>query len=57
MTLDRVHPVETTHHVKVEHDLTPSAQQTAEIMARIEALAAKFNVALPSPKIIDGEAA
>ena len=56
MVLDRVHPIQSTSIVKVEHDVTPSFRATAEIMKRIEELAAKFNVALPAPKIIDGVA-
>jgi phage terminase small subunit len=56
MVLDRVHPVETTHHVKVELDATPSFKETAQVLARIAELAAKFSVRLPSPTIIEGEA-
>ena len=55
MVLDRVHPVETTHHVKVEHDATPNFKETAQVLERIAQLAAKFSVRLPSPTIIDGE--
>jgi hypothetical protein len=55
MVLDRVHPVETTHHVKVEHDATPNFKETAQVLERIAELAAKFSVRLPSPNIIEGE--
>jgi phage terminase small subunit len=55
MVLDRVHPVETTHHVKVQHDATPGFKETAEVLARIAELAAKFSVRLKLPAVIDGE--
>jgi hypothetical protein len=55
MVLDRIHPVETTHHVKVEHDATPNFKETAQVLERIAELAAKFCVRLPSASIIDGE--
>jgi phage terminase small subunit len=55
MVLDRVHPVETTHHVKVEHDATPNFKETAQVLERIAQLAAKFSVRLPAVPIIDGE--
>jgi hypothetical protein len=62
MILDRTMPLETIHNVKVEHDVTPSALETAQIMERIAVLSAKFSVRLPAPMrqiggpIIDGEA-
>jgi hypothetical protein len=40
MVLDRVHPAETTHTVKVEHRI-PVVVATAEVMARIAKLAAR----------------
>jgi hypothetical protein len=55
MVLDRVHPVETTHHVKVEHDATPSFKETAQVLERIAELAAKFSVRLPAPLLIDAQ--
>jgi hypothetical protein len=55
MVLDRVHPLETQHTVKVEHSATPDFKETAQILAKIAELAAKFSVRLPSPPIIDGE--
>jgi hypothetical protein len=55
MVLDRVHPAETVSTVKVQHDATPAFKDTAEVMARIAELAAKFNVKLPAPSVIDGE--
>lgn len=55
MVLDRVHPAETQHTVKVEHSATPDFKETAQVLARIAELAAKFSVKLPSPSIIDGE--
>jgi len=54
MVLDRVHPVETTHHVKVEHDATPDFKETAQVLARIAELAAKYSVKLPPP-VIDAQ--
>jgi hypothetical protein len=55
MTLDRVHPAETQHTVKVQHDVTPGFKETAQVHARIAELAAKFRVPLPAPGVIDGE--
>jgi hypothetical protein len=55
MILDRVHPAETQHTVKVEHSATPDFKETAQVLARIAELAAKFSVRLPSPSIIDSE--
>jgi hypothetical protein len=40
MVLDRVHPAETTHTVKVEHQV-PLVVATAEVLARIAKLAAR----------------
>ena len=62
MILDRTMPLETIHNVKVEHDVTPNAMETARIMERIAELSAKFSVRLPAPMrqiggpVIDGEA-
>jgi phage terminase small subunit len=53
MVLDRVHPAETQHIVKVEHGATPDFKETAQVLARIAELAAKFSVKLPP--VIDGE--
>lgn len=57
MVLDRVHPVEMVHNVKHEHkhDVTPNARETAQILQRIAELAAKFNVSIPAPIILDGD--
>ena len=55
MVLDRVHPAETQHTMKVQHDVTPGLKETAEVMERIAALAQKFGVSLPAPVIIDNE--
>jgi hypothetical protein len=41
MVLDRVHPAETVHNVKMNHDVTPAFQDTVQVMARIAELAAK----------------
>lgn len=42
--MDRVLPVATTHTVRVEHDATPSMKATAEVLARMYALAARVGV-------------
>jgi phage terminase small subunit len=57
MVLDRVHPAETVHNVRVDHqhDVTPNAKETARILERIAELSAKFSVRLPAPTVIDGE--
>jgi phage terminase small subunit len=55
MVLDRVHPTETVHNVKVEGKIELSARETAQVLERIEQLAAKFAVRLPAPKVIEGE--
>jgi hypothetical protein len=57
MLLDRVHPAETTHFVKVQHDATPNFKDTAQVMARIAELAAKYRLPLPAPAshVVDGE--
>jgi phage terminase small subunit len=54
IVMDRVAPAEST--LTVKHDATPAFQNTAEVMARIATLAAKFNIALPAPKVIDAVA-
>ncbi|MFD0613110.1 hypothetical protein ACFQZO_23520 [Bradyrhizobium sp. GCM10027634] len=55
MVLDRLHPIETTHKVTVAHDVTPSAQQTAEILERISQLSAKFLKLSDRAPVIEGE--
>jgi alpha-beta hydrolase superfamily lysophospholipase len=54
VVMDRIHPLESVHHVKVQHDATPSFKETAEVMERIAILTAKFN--LPLPIVIEGRA-
>ena len=54
MVLDRVHPTENT--LTVKHDATPAFQNTAEVMKRVAELAAKCNIALPAPKVINAVA-
>jgi hypothetical protein len=49
MVLDRVHPVETTHKLTVEHQASSSMKATAEVFERIMALAARAGV----PPMID----
>ena len=49
MVLDRVHPVETTHKVTVEHQASSSMKATAEVFERIMLLAARAGV----PPMID----
>jgi hypothetical protein len=53
MVLDRVHPAETQHSLKVEHAVGPGFKETAEVLARIAELSAKFRVSLPAPTVID----
>jgi phage terminase small subunit len=55
IVMDRVSPVETTATLKVEGEIKLSAGDTRQVMDRIEALAAKFMVELPAPKIIEHE--
>jgi phage terminase small subunit len=49
MVLDRVHPVETQHTVKVQHETSSSMKATAEVFERIMELAARAGV----PPMID----
>ncbi|MEH2570253.1 hypothetical protein [Bradyrhizobium sp. AZCC 2289] len=56
MVLDRVHPAETVHNVKVQHDTTEEFKDTAKVLKRIAELAEKFSVKLPAPMVIDGHA-
>jgi hypothetical protein len=55
MVLDRTMPLQTVHNVQVKHDATPEFKETAQVLARIAELAAKFNVQLPAPKIIEND--
>ncbi len=57
LVMDRVSPVQSTAIVKVEGEVKLSAGDAATVLNRIEELSNKFMVALPSPKIIDHEAA
>jgi hypothetical protein len=57
IVMDRVSPVQSTAVVKVEGEVRLSAQDTAQVLARIDELAAKFSVQIPAPKIIEGEPA
>ena len=47
--MDRVAPQQSTHTLNIKHDATPALRATAEVIARIDALAraAGLNVALP----------
>lgn len=55
LVADRVSPVESKQIVKVEHDITPSAKQTADTLERIAQLAAKFLPEQPPMKVIENE--
>jgi hypothetical protein len=44
MVLDRVHPAETQHTVKVEHNATPALLATAAVLARINELALRAGI-------------
>ncbi|MCK1542208.1 hypothetical protein IVA98_32940 [Bradyrhizobium sp. 160] len=57
LIMDRVSPVQSTALVKVEGEVTVSSADTARVMERIEELSTRFMVALPSPKVIEHEAA
>ena len=62
MVLDRTSPVELNVKHKHEHDVTPNAMETAQILQRIAELSTKFSVRLPAPlqqiggPVIEGEA-
>jgi phage terminase small subunit len=56
IVMDRVAPQQSTLAVKVEGEVKLSAGEAAQVLERIEVLAAKFAVQLPAPKIIDHEA-
>jgi hypothetical protein len=49
MILDRVHPAETVHNVKIEHEASSSMRATAEVFAKIMELATRARV----PPMID----
>jgi hypothetical protein len=51
MLLDRTMPLETVSTLTVKHDATREFRDTAEVLARIAELAAKFNVRLPAPPL------
>jgi len=50
--LERTNPIETTHHISVEHRAASSFKATAETIERIMLLAARAGVTMPS-NIID----
>jgi phage terminase small subunit len=52
--LERTNPVETV--LQVKHSVTPEFKDTAQVLARIAELAAKFCVRLPAPVIIEAKA-
>ena len=56
LVMDRVAPVTATSVVKVEGEVKLTAAETANVLDRIEELAARFAVKLPAPKVIDHEA-
>jgi phage terminase small subunit len=53
LVIDRVSPVESHQVVRVEHDATPSFRESAQIMARIAELSARY--AVDGPKVVEGE--
>lgn len=57
MVMDRVAPALQTSVVKVEGEVKLNAGDVAHVMERIEELSRKFMVSLPSPKVLDHEAA
>ncbi len=52
--LDRAYPAESISTLNVRHDATPEFRSTAEVMARIAELSAKFGI-VRAPKVIDHE--
>ncbi len=56
MVLDRTMPLETVSTLNVKHDVTPEFKETAQVLARIAELAAKYSVSLPAPVVIDARA-
>jgi hypothetical protein len=60
MVLDRVHPAESVHNVKLQHDVSPAFVETTQVMARMAALAAKYcgpMAMLPAPVVIENDEA
>jgi phage terminase small subunit len=56
MVLDRVHPVETQHTVKVQHDASPALVATAAVLKRISELAAQAGLDVNKlPPLIDAK--
>lgn len=55
IVMDRVTPVQSTAVLKVEGEVTLNASEAKHVMEKIEALASKFMVALPAPKILEHE--
>lgn len=56
MVLDRVHPVETQHTLKVEHDVSPAMVTTAAALKHIAELAAKVGLDVGKlPPLIDAK--
>ena len=53
LVIERVSPQQSQQTIKVEHDVTPSFQETAAVMARITELATKYSVSMPAPVVID----
>jgi hypothetical protein len=60
MVLDRVHPAEHVHKMQVTHDATPAFQNSAQVLARMAELAAKYCApmpTLPAPVVIENDEA
>jgi hypothetical protein len=54
VVMDRIHPLESVHHVKVEHDATPALIATAAVLARINELARRAGIdPAKMPALID----
>jgi hypothetical protein len=57
MVLDRVHPVETQHTVKVQHDASPQLVATAAVLKRIADLATRAGLDVDKmPPLLDVKA-
>jgi hypothetical protein len=60
LTMERVAPQQSTHTIAVRHDATPAFQNTAQVMARMAELAAKYcgpMAVLPAPIVIENDEA
>lgn len=60
IVMERVAPAQSTHTIAVRHDATPAFQDSAQVMARMAELAAKYcgtMTVLPAPIVIENDEA